>query len=243
MTSISLAIITFNEKQNIIPLLNNVCDIFDEIVIVDGCSTDGTIALIEQYQLKQGDNKVKLYLHPQKGERYSKHWNQPAQRNLALARCTKPWVFALDADERLDINTRLNLEELIKSNYEAFAMPTYHYWEKEMQIREDWSPDYHYRFWKNNNSVQYSSPRRHCTPLIKGYPDVRRIRGVQNRLPYTDIVIHHYHHVPISMRGNVYRTCYQDVKTLTELVVDMKIKEVPLRKKGRKEQYNERGMV
>lgn len=45
--AMSLSIITFNEQSNIVPLLNNVYDQFDEIVIVDGCSTDKTVKLVE----------------------------------------------------------------------------------------------------------------------------------------------------------------------------------------------------
>jgi glycosyltransferase involved in cell wall biosynthesis len=43
-SNISVAIATFNEKDNIVRCLDAVHDWVDEIIIVDGQSTDGTLS-------------------------------------------------------------------------------------------------------------------------------------------------------------------------------------------------------
>ena len=53
-SNISIAIATFNEKDNIKACLDSVKDWADEIIIVDGQSSDGTPEIVKQYK------KVKL---------------------------------------------------------------------------------------------------------------------------------------------------------------------------------------
>ena len=46
--ALSLAIITYNEEENIVRLLNSLADIADEIIIVDSFSTDKTKEICTQ---------------------------------------------------------------------------------------------------------------------------------------------------------------------------------------------------
>ena len=238
MVKLSCAVITYNEQDQIIGLLKNIYPIFDEIVIVDGISPDKTIKYIEDYKASiEEPEKIKLQLFTQNGPRYTASWRQSTQRNLALDRCTGDWVLALDADERLDGDARVRLLDLTEIDKErAFAFPTYHYWETESQIRVDnwWHPNYHYRFWKNEPKIRYSRHQRHCFPVIRGAPDVRRIKEKTDNLPCVNqIPIHHYHHVPIKKKPTGgYRANTKDVKTLKQLIKDLEVMEVKLRKKG-----------
>ncbi len=237
MVKLTCAIITHNEQQNIVPLLKNVYPIFDEIVVVDGISTDKTIKHLEDFRKSQEEDKIKLFLFTQSGPRYSIGWKQPAQRNLALEKSSGDWILTLDADERLDGDARLRLEDLVANGGKrAYALPTYHYWEDETHIRADswWYPNYHYRFWKNREGVRYSRHQRHCFPVIKGYPEVRKLKKDKQDLPCVDQVpIHHYHHAPIKKKPTGgYRANIKDVKTLDELVKNLEVREVRLRKRG-----------
>jgi len=241
VVKLSAAIITFNEENNIIPLLNNLYPIFDEIVIVDGISLDKTIKLIEEYKSNVDlDKKIRLYLFSQAVPRYSDRWSQSSQRNLALERVSGDWVFCIDADERLDSDARLRLEDTTSNAGMARALPTYHYWGTDDQIRVDdwWYPNYHYRFWKNRQGIRYSSHSRHCFPIIRKMPDVRALKEVSEQLPYLNTVpIHHYHHCPIKRKtGGGYRSNFKDVKTLEELIKGLKLQKVEPRKKGPMEQ-------
>jgi len=49
---ISVAIATFNEEKNINECLESVKDLADEIVIVDGSSTDKTVEIVKNYGVK-----------------------------------------------------------------------------------------------------------------------------------------------------------------------------------------------
>ena len=237
MVKLSAAVITFNEEKNIVSLLNNLYPIFDEIVIVDGISLDKTIRLIEEYRASiDTAGKIRLYLFSQAATRYSTSWKQSSQRNLALERVNGDWVFCIDADERLDGDVRVKLEDAADASMLAWALPTFHYWETENQVRidEQWYPNYHYRFWKNRIGVRYSSHSRHCFPVIKGKIDVRTIKEAKDEVPFLNKVpIHHYHHCPIKQKpGGGYRANFKDVKTLEELTAGLQIEKVSPRKKG-----------
>ncbi|RMG67434.1 MAG: glycosyltransferase, partial [Nitrospirae bacterium] len=82
---ISVSMITLNEAQHIKRALSS-CTFADEIVVVDGGSTDGTIEILESF------DKVKLIKHPWEG-----HFGK--QRQISLEHCTGDWVVRLDADE------------------------------------------------------------------------------------------------------------------------------------------------
>ena len=238
MVKLSAAIITFNEEKNIVSLLNNLYPIFDEIVIVDGISLDKTIGLIEKYKTNiDVVGKIKLHLFSQVATRYSGSWQQSSQRNLALERVNGDWIFCIDADERLDGNARMRLENAAADDSVlAWALPTFHYWETEDQIRIDdwWYPNYHYRFWKNRTGIRYSSHSRHCFPVIKGRMDVRTVKEPKDEIPFLNSVpIHHYHHCPIRQKpGGGYRSNFKDVKTLEELTAGLQIEKGKPRRKG-----------
>ena len=238
MAKVSAVIITFNEERNIVSLLNNIYPLFEEIVIVDGVSTDKTIKYIEEYRSLDPNQKIKLYLFPQNCPRYSPKWQQSLQRNLALQRATGDWIFTLDADERLDSDVRVRLDSLLKDCPDsiAWAFPTYDYWNTPDQIRVDkyWFPNYHYRFWKNGQAILYSRHTRHCYPMIRKHVDVRMLKEVTDKVPcVNEIKIHHYHHCPIrKVTVGGYRANFKDVRTLQELQQGLEVKKVEPRKLG-----------
>lgn len=85
-TSLSIAIATFNESQNIKKCLDAIVSIADEIVIVDGQSTDNTVSIIKNY------SKVKIISTP---NRSMFHLN----KQMAIDNCSSDWILQLDADE------------------------------------------------------------------------------------------------------------------------------------------------
>ncbi len=81
---LSVALITFNEQENIERTLRAIQDIASEIIIVDSHSTDRT----RDIALSLG---AKVYEEDWKGYR--------EQKNSALEKCSQPWILSLDADE------------------------------------------------------------------------------------------------------------------------------------------------
>lgn len=242
MVKITACVITYNEQKQIVPLLNNLYPMFDEVIIVDGISTDKTIKLIEDYRSEKDKlEKIKLFLFAQEGVRYTPGWKQSAQRNLALEKATGDWIFCIDADERLDGDARVRLEDAaVNGKMIAYALPTYHYWETDTQIRVDefWYPNYHYRFWQRfeelRKRIRYTRHSRHCFPIIKKYPEVRGCKEEVDKVPYLNAVpIHHYHHVPIKKKPTGgYRANMKDVNTMEQLLKGIELKTVERRKKG-----------
>lgn len=85
-TTISVAIATFNEVDNIQRCLDAVSDWVDEIIIVDGHSTDETVKIVKKYnnaKIISTDNKPMFHLNKQ----------------MAIDACSSDWILQLDADE------------------------------------------------------------------------------------------------------------------------------------------------
>jgi len=52
MKKLSVVLATFNEEKNISDCLSSIKDIADEIIIVDGGSSDNTVKIAEQFGAK-----------------------------------------------------------------------------------------------------------------------------------------------------------------------------------------------
>jgi glycosyltransferase involved in cell wall biosynthesis len=95
---VSVYVITKNEEENIVRLLDNLRN-FAEVIIVDSGSTDRTLELANSYS----NTKVSFNQWPGFGE----------QKAHALSLCTYPWVLNLDADETLSDAYIRELERFI----------------------------------------------------------------------------------------------------------------------------------
>lgn len=82
---ISVAIATFNEEENIGRCLDSVKNLADEIVVVDGSSTDKTREIAKSYGARVIVTTNKPMFHTNK--------------NMAIDNCRGEWILQLDADE------------------------------------------------------------------------------------------------------------------------------------------------
>ena len=91
--TISVAIATFNEEKNIARTLYSVYDWVNEIVIVDGGSTDNTIDVVKNIENERGKGpKVKII-------RTTNPKIFHINKQKALDACSGNWILQLDADE------------------------------------------------------------------------------------------------------------------------------------------------
>ena len=87
MKTLSVVLATFNEEKNLGGCLDSIKDIADEIVIVDGSSSDKTVEIAEKYKakVKITTNKPNFHINKQ----------------MAIDMATKDWVLQLDGDEHV----------------------------------------------------------------------------------------------------------------------------------------------
>jgi len=85
---ISLAYIVRNEEYYIERSIRSAIDIADELVVVDAISDDRTVEICKEFGAIVVESE----------------WDDDFShaRNIAVAHCSEPWVFMLDADEHLE---------------------------------------------------------------------------------------------------------------------------------------------
>lgn len=97
---ISVALATYNEEENIADCLQSVKGLADEIVVVDGSSTDQTAAIARSF-----------------GARVIKTTNKPMfhiNKNMAIDVCQGDWILQLDADERVTLQLAEEIKQAMR---------------------------------------------------------------------------------------------------------------------------------
>ena len=99
MNKLSVVLATFNEEGNIKDCLESVRNIADEIVIVDGKSTDKTREIVESFKARiiVRDNPRIFHINKQ----------------IALENASHTWILQLDADERVSENLAAEITSVI----------------------------------------------------------------------------------------------------------------------------------
>jgi glycosyltransferase involved in cell wall biosynthesis len=106
---LSAAIIALNEQDNLPGLLDRL-DWVDEIVLIDGGSSDETLSVARRFT-------DRVWQHP--------FDNFARQRNRALDRCRGQWVISIDADERPSAAMRAEIDRRLEApdGCVAFRVP------------------------------------------------------------------------------------------------------------------------
>lgn len=99
---ITLIILTKNEDKNIVNIIKNTNDYFNQTIIVDSYSDDTTTDICKRYDIEVYQNKFV---------------NQGIQFNWALDNCkiNNEWVMRLDADETMEDELKFEILELFNS--------------------------------------------------------------------------------------------------------------------------------
>lgn len=107
MKKLSVVLATFNEEENIKRCLDSVKDIADEIIVVDGSSTDRTVEIAREFgaEVLIRDNPEMFHINKQK----------------AIDLATKDWVLQLDADEYVSKSLGEELKKIINMNDEDIS--------------------------------------------------------------------------------------------------------------------------
>lgn len=127
---LSVAFAVYNESSNIASCLTSVRDIADEIVVVDGGSTDDTVKIAKSFKAKviQTDNPPIFHINKQK----------------ALEVCSGEWILQLDADEVIPIDLHDEIVHLIhnKPKCNGYFIPRKNYFWGHFMKKGGQYPDY-----------------------------------------------------------------------------------------------------
>jgi glycosyltransferase involved in cell wall biosynthesis len=103
LSTLSVAIITLNEADNLARTLTSV-RFADEIIVVDSGSTDRTIEIAKAFGAKV----------------FSEGWKGFAlQKNSAIDKCRGTWVLSLDADEELTEELQAEIRAMLEADAET----------------------------------------------------------------------------------------------------------------------------
>ena len=98
--TISVAIATYNEAIKLGACLASIGSWVDEIVLVDGGSSDGTLEIAKKFGavISKRDNPVMFHIN----------------KNRAIAMCKSDWILQLDADEVVGNDLSEEIRSVIK---------------------------------------------------------------------------------------------------------------------------------
>lgn len=105
MSSLAILILTHNEEENIVPVVENAKKCTEEVIIIDSGSTDKTVALAKEHGAKVS----------------FRAWTDDfsAQRNFALNQTKADWVLYLDADERIQKEAAREIRRIVSDGNPA----------------------------------------------------------------------------------------------------------------------------
>lgn len=185
MATVSVAIATYNEADNIGKCLESVVSLADEIVLVDGGSEDTTIEIAKKYKARiiRTNNPSIFHINKQK----------------AIDASKKDWILQLDADEFVTPELRKEISEVIDLNngIDGYWVPRKNYFLGSFLSKGGQYPDFTLRLYRNGKgrlpckSVHEQAVVNGKTGYLKNhllhypYPDFAHYLEHFNR--YTDI--------------------------------------------------------
>lgn len=168
-TTLSLCMIVKNEEKYIAKSIDSVKDIVNEIVIVDTGSTDSTLDILKNYN-------VKLY-------NYKWENDFASARNFAINKIKSDWILFLDADEILDEASKDNLINYVNTTkLDGCHFIVYNY---RAENQNDFTIHYAFRLFRNNKGYYYKG-KIHEQIFNDKY------RNITSRFSNEEIILHHY---------------------------------------------------
>ena len=130
MPTLSVILITRNEEANLRDCLASLGMLAQQVVVVDTASTDGTVAIAQEF-----------------GATIAQPADWPGfgpQKNRALDLATGDWVLSLDADERLTPALQAEIAGVLDKpgNATCFAIPRLSWYCGRFIRHSGWNPDY-----------------------------------------------------------------------------------------------------
>lgn len=135
--TLSVVLATFNEEKNLGACLKSLKDIADEIVIVDGTSSDKTVEIAKKYgaRVKVTTNKLNFHINKQMA--------------IDMARCD--WILQMDADEHVSEELKKEISQILEKDpkeYNGFWIPRKNQFLGKFLMKGGQYPDYTIRLYR-----------------------------------------------------------------------------------------------
>jgi glycosyltransferase involved in cell wall biosynthesis len=166
MISLSVCLIVQNEQENLPRVLQSVQGIADEIVVVDGGSTDRTQEIAREFG-------ARVF--------FRAFTNHADQKNYAASLASHHWIFLLDADEELseELKTSVHRWKERTPQFAVYEMPRLTWYLGAWIHHSRWYPDWQRRIYRRDRAS--FSGVIHSALRYEG--KIGRLRG--NLLHYT----------------------------------------------------------
>jgi glycosyltransferase involved in cell wall biosynthesis len=167
---LSVTVITKNEAADIGGALQSVAWA-DELIVVDSCSTDDTVAIARQHTARVLVRDWPGYI---------------AQKNYAASIASHDWILSLDADERVTPELAAEIQSLIAGTppHPGYRIPRVT-WHLGRWIRTtDWYPDLKLRLY-DRRSAEWTGRYVHEAVTVRG--SVGRLKGELQHFAFRDI--------------------------------------------------------
>ena len=162
----------------------------DEIVVVDDFSTDeSTVEILEEYR-----GRVNLYFNALDND-FASH------KNFAKSKCTKDYIFFIDADENVHDNLLLTLKEILYNNpkTDMFLVP-------RVNVVTGLTREHIEKWGWQVNDKQYVNYPDYQTRIIINNPNIKWEGKVHERL------VGHDTHAALPSEGSDY--CLLHIKEI-----------------------------
>ena len=130
----------------------------DEVVVVDGGSSDGTLEVLRAMQAE--DDRIVIHIQP-------RDWTEPRsavfdgqQKALARAICTGDFCWQQDSDEVVHETAYQKVRDMVASfpvNVDLIALPVVEFWGKTEKVRIDVNP-WKWRISRNLPHITHGIP-------------------------------------------------------------------------------------
>ena len=135
--TLSVVLATYNEEKNLPSCLDSVKGLADEIVIVDGTSSDKTVEIAKKYKAKIKITTNKQIFH--------------INKQMAIDMATKDWVLQLDGDEQVSKEQAQEIREILEKDpkeFNGYWMPRKNWFLGRFLIKGGQYPDYTLRLYR-----------------------------------------------------------------------------------------------
>jgi len=170
-TPVTIVIPALNEGSHIAECVRHL-GWASQVIVADGGSTDDTARLAR-------DAGAHVLVVPDV--------TIAAQRNAAIAAARTEWIFALDADERIDAALREELARTVAAPaHEAYAVSRRNYYLGRLMRRGGWGDNWAVRLFRRNRRFVERRVHEGLEPVA----DTGRLRAALEHVPYRDLAHH-----------------------------------------------------